>query len=110
MSYSREFTAIDDDYADGVVKRRVDQIRVGDRLDFQGDPFADANRNDDTGELGDHPEFEFEFACVESVEFEPHDTDPCIVLHTTQGSFGFPPDHWIVVDAEQVRELSDSSQ
>lgn len=26
-----------------------------------------------------------------------------IVLHTSLGSFGFLPDHWVEVDAEQMR-------
>lgn len=106
----RAVETIEDDFRDGVLKRRIDQVRVGDRIDFQCDPFADADRNDDAGELGSHPEFEFEFALVESIEFEPHDTDPCVVLHTSQGSFGFPPDHWIEVDGEQIRDTSGSSQ
>jgi hypothetical protein len=94
-----------DEYVNGVAKRRIDQVRIGDRLDLQNDPFADANRDDDAGELGDHPEFEFEFASVEAIELESHDTDPCVVLYTTQGAFGFPPDHLIAVDAEQVRDV-----
>jgi hypothetical protein len=93
-----------DSYIDGVAKRRIDQVRIGDLIDFQSDPLADPDRDDDAGELGNHPEFEFEFAAVESIELEPHDTDPCIVLHTTQGSYGFPPDHWIEVDGEQIRK------
>lgn len=110
MGYSREFSYVEDSYVDGVVRRRVDQVRAGDQVDFQNNPFADADRDDDAGELGSHPEFEFEFAVVESAEFEPHDTDPCIVLHTSQSSFGFPPDHWLEIDGEQVRETSDFPQ
>ena len=99
--------SIKDICVDDIVRRRVDQVRVDDRLDLQNDIFADPDRNDDAGEPGSHPEFAFEFARVDEIEFEPHDIDPCIVLHTSQGSFGFPPDHWIEVDPEQARDTSD---
>jgi hypothetical protein len=89
----RAIKAIKDRYIDGHVQRRVDQVRVGDRVDFKGDEYADKGDNS-------HPEFDFEFAIVESVERE---TPNCIRIDTTQGSFGFPPDHWLDVDGEQVR-------
>jgi hypothetical protein len=88
---------IKDRYIDGVVTRRIDQVRVGDRLDLQGDEYADPDNDP-------HTVFAYMFAEVESIEYEPHDTDPCIALHTSLGSFSFPPDHWVVVDVEQVRD------
>lgn len=78
----------------GVVKRRIDQLRIGDRIDLFRDPIADP----DEGE--DHPEFAFEYAVVEHIEIE---TPECTRVDTSQGSFGFPPDHWIEVDGEQIR-------
>lgn len=98
-----------DNCIDGVVRRRIDQVRIGDRLDLQNDMFADSTAHETDGAETDHPEFEFEFATVEAIELEPHDTDPCIVLHTSQGSFGFPPDHWIEVDGKQVRDTENQN-
>lgn len=85
-------TTIQDRYIMGVVQRRCDQVRVGDRLDLQGDPTADK---------GNHPEFEFEFECVEAIERENAD---CIVLAFESGFVcGFGTHQWIQVDPEQVR-------
>ncbi len=81
-----------DRYIEGRVQRRIDQVRVSDRLDLEGDEYADPN--------GTKEEFTFEFAEVLNVERE---TKNCILIETTQGSFGFPPKHWIDVDGEQVR-------
>lgn len=85
-------TKIKDRWLDGHVERRVDQVKVSDRIDLEGDHFADPT--------SENHEFKFEFACVNEIERE---TPNCIVLHTSQGSFGFPPDHWLDVDGEQVR-------
>jgi hypothetical protein len=69
--------------------KRADQVQEGDRLDLEGDQFADPS-GDGIGESGHFYGFEFELAEVESVEVE---TPDCIVIHTSLGSFGFPPDH-----------------
>ena len=84
---------IPDRWFEGHVQRRADQARVDDRIDLQGDPIADPTN--------DNAEFQFEFARVTEIERE---TPTCIVLYTTQGAFGFPPDHWLDVDGEQVRD------
>lgn len=55
------------------------EVKPGDKLDFQGDPY------------GDNDTAQFEFALVDSVE----DEGSAILIHTDQGSFGFPPDHKI---------------
>lgn len=68
---------------------KAKNVREGDRLDLEGDQFADPN-GDGIGESGHFYGFEFELAEVESVEFETRD---CVVIHTSLGSFGFPPDH-----------------
>jgi hypothetical protein len=94
----KEKAMLKDRYKDGVVQRRVDHVRVGDLIDLQNDPYADS-QGAETSETA-IPESPFEFAVVESVERE---TPQCTVLHTSQGSFGFPPDHWLDVDGEQLR-------
>lgn len=81
-----------DRFINGHVQRRADQVRIGDRIDLEDDKYADPN--------GTNEEFPFEFATVTRVERE---TDQCVLIETTQGSFGFPPDHWIDVDGEQAR-------
>lgn len=73
--------------------RRVDRVRVGDRMDLRGDAFADPD-NDPRSELP------YMFAEVLEIEKEGRG---CIVLHTSLGSFGFPPDHYVEVDPEQAR-------
>ena len=83
-----------DRFVDGHVQRRVLDLRVGDRVDLEGDLIADP--------AGDHPEFEFEFEVVDHIERE---TEDCIRVDFRSGlSCGFPPDHWVDVDGEQVRD------
>lgn len=74
---------------------RADQVKEGDKLDFEGDKFADPNGNG----LSLHAEFDFtfEFATVEGVERE---TEGCVRIDTDQGSYGFPPDHMISKGAD----------
>lgn len=57
---------------------KASDVKVGMLLDFAGDEFA----NNETAE--------FEFARVDEIE---QDGPECIVLHTNQGSFGFPVEH-----------------
>lgn len=83
---------ITDRYIDGHVQRRVDELRPGDRVDLQNDPIADN---------GEHPEFEFEFLEVAEIDCE---TPECTVVYFNNFTCGFPPDHWVDVDGEQVRE------
>jgi hypothetical protein len=66
-------------------------VREGDRLDLEGDPIADPNGNGTT-DLGHYEAFEFEFAVVNEVWTEGPD---CVVICTSQGEYGFPPDHLI---------------
>lgn len=82
-----------DVYVNGAVKRKVRDLRVGDRVDLEGDEIADN---------GEHPEFQFEFQTVLTLEREGED---CIVVGFESGfTCGFPPDHMIDVDGEQVRD------
>ena len=77
-------------HIDGTIRRRVDMLRIGDRIDLEGDKIADPDKSDD---------FVYEFTRVESVKLE---TPDCVLVETSQGCFGFPPGHMIEVDAEQV--------
>ena len=92
-----------DRWMNGNVERRVDALRPGDRINLEADVIADP----DYFETGDplsseHPEFQFEFQIVKSVEQEDSD---CIRVDFESGfSCGFPPDHWLDVDGEQIRE------
>jgi hypothetical protein len=76
---------------DGREMIKAANVKAGDRLDLEGDKFADPN-GDGIGESGHFYGFEFELAEVESVVRE---TPGCILIHTSLGSFGFPPDHLI---------------
>lgn len=83
-------------WIDGAAKRRVDQLRPGDRVDLEGDAIADPYENPEDSE---HPEFQFEFERVLEVERE---TPDCIRVDFESGfSCGFPPDHLVDVDGEQ---------
>ena len=84
----------------GHVERRVDALRIGDRVDLEADIFADPYGGSDVAD-SPHPEFAFEFEVVADIERE---TPDCIRVDFESGfSCGFPPDHWIDVDGEQVR-------
>lgn len=95
---SKRHPAIRDSYAQGHVQRRVDQLRVGDRVDLQNDQFADPEGFRQVE--SQHPEFEFDFQTVTNIEKESR---RCIRVDFENFSCGFPPRHWVDVDAEQVR-------
>jgi hypothetical protein len=80
---------------DGTYYIRARDLRPGDLLDLEGDPYADP-RGDSLSADGEHfYGFEYELAeVVEPVEFE---TPTCVVVHTDMVSCGFPPDHEINV-------------
>jgi hypothetical protein len=92
-----------DTYSEGVCRRPVAELRPGDRVDLEGDVFADPDvYADPLNGVSEHPEFEFEFQVVEAVVPE---TDECTRVEF-EGGFvcGFAPDHMIEVDGEQERE------
>jgi hypothetical protein len=66
-------------------KRMVRDLMVGDRIDLEGDPYADPD--------SDHPAYECEYAVVCEIIRE---TQSCTVIHCEGGpSIGFPPEHLI---------------
>lgn len=88
-----------DSYTQGVARRPVLELRAGDRVDLQGDVFADP-----TGYAGgeSNPVLECEFQIVESVERE---TPDCVCVYFENWNpVGFPADHLVDVDGEQVRK------
>ena len=87
---------------EGVSKRRVDQLRVGDRVDLEADAIADPGYGDD-GAGSEHPEFAFEFQEVCEIVRESAD---CIAVYFDGFACGFPPDHLIDVDGEQEEEAA----
>lgn len=92
-----------DEFIDGVVKRRVSDLKPGDRVDLQNDLVADVEGYLDGGvsyACRSHG-WEFEFAEVMEVEDEGAD---CVCVTFVDGfTCGFPPDHLVEVDGEQVR-------
>lgn len=80
-------------YVNGSCYVRADRIKEGDLLDLEGDLYADPEWNTDN--------LTYEFQEVFEIERE---RDDCIVLHTSYGSFGFPPDHLIEVSPEETFE------
>lgn len=68
-----------------LTKRAVHDLMVGDRIDLEGDPYADPER--------DHIEFECEYSVVCEITRE---TPSCTVIHCEGGpSIAFPPEHLI---------------
>lgn len=67
-------------------KLPVHKLTRGMMVDLEGDRYADPN--------SDHPEFEFEYQPVQSIEWE---TTTCIVIHFDNFSCGFPPNHLLPV-------------
>ncbi|RWE37437.1 hypothetical protein [Mesorhizobium sp.] len=92
---------ISDRFFQGHAQRLVSGLRVGDRCDLECDCFADSDGYRYGSNHSDHPEFQFEFETVLAIERESED---CTRVDFESGfSCGFPPDHWIDVDGEQVR-------
>ncbi len=87
---------------DGLPWRMVKDLRAGDRVDLEGDEYADVDECEEPGQgFSRHPEFAFEFETVSELEAE---TPECTRVDFESGfSCGFPPDHWVEVDDEQVR-------
>lgn len=82
-----------DVYRSGDFYRKACDLRRGDRVDLEKDEIADP----DGGEVM----FRFEFETVLEVEVE---TDGVIRVDFESGkSFGFPVEHEVKVDGEQVR-------
>lgn len=70
----------------------ISELRIGDKVDLEGDAYADPN----AGDGSDHPEFEFEYERVMHVERETPETT---VVHFESGfSCGFPHDHEVEVE------------
>lgn len=90
-----------DRFINGNAQRRVDMLRIGDRVDLENDIFADPDGYVSGPNNSSHPEFQYEFQEVLEIERESED---CICVYFNNFACGFPPDHWIDVDGEQVRE------
>lgn len=93
-----------DRYFQGMIQRRVDHLRPGDRVDLENDCFADPDGYVTGGQHTQHPEFQFEFEVVLHSEFETFEPEGCICVYFESGfACGFPADHWIDIDGEQAR-------
>lgn len=62
----------------------VSALAEGDRIDLEGDKYADPQH--------EHPMYPFEDAVVIGVEPE---TENCTVIHIEGESIGFPPSHYV---------------
>ena len=82
---------------DGVYRVRADAVQLGDLLDFEGDVIADTPDTDETQRTG----WQFELSRVEGVEVETIGDETAIVVYTSGGTFGFPPDHEIELSLER---------
>jgi len=71
---------------------KVQDLKVGDFLDLAGDDYADCDSSDSPPEKHAEPNLEFFYAVVEEVLKE---TPTCTLVVTSEGSFGFPPDHLV---------------
>jgi len=91
-----------DSYRDGVVRRPVAELRPGDRVDLEADEYADSPLyHGYSRTFSEHPEWQFEYEVVGRVELE---TPDCIAVHFESGFIcGFPSEHEVEVDGEQVR-------
>jgi hypothetical protein len=89
-------------WIEGAAKRYVRDLQPGDRVDLEGDAFADPDyipSGEDAPEGYMGSRFQFEFERVMEVEQE---TPDCIRVDFESGfSCGFPPDHLVDVDGEQ---------
>ena len=70
---------------------RADELKVGDLLDLEGDPYGD-NIEPDTGER--NPTLIYEYSQVGEIVRE---TPECIVIYSEHSAFGCPPDHRVKV-------------
>ena len=91
-------------HEEGHVQRQVRDLRVGDRVDLHNNEHADPEGF--RGVESNHPEFEFEFLTVASIEVESAE---CTRVDFDNYSCGFPPDHWIDVDGEQLEDLDEQT-
>ena len=64
----------------------IRQLKSGMKVDLAGDRYADPDRSSAT--------LEYELAEVVGMEWE---TAGCVRVDTTEGSYGFPPDHSVIV-------------
>lgn len=81
---------------------RIDQLKIGQRVDLEGDTIADVLGYMTHGEETDHPEFVFDYEVV--LDLIPEGPD-CICVHFNSGfACGFPPEHLVDIDPEQTPE------
>lgn len=90
------------------MKLRIDQLKLGQRVDLQNDMIADPEayqafqNGEDGGAVTSHPEFEFDYEVVHDLIPEGPD---CICVNFNSGfACGFPPDHLVDIDPEQPPE------
>jgi len=69
------------------MKIKVKDLKPGDAVDLEGDPYADPNH--------DHIEYECEFQAVAEVVQE---TPECTVVYFDNCACGFPTNHELTVD------------
>lgn len=90
------------------MKIRIDALRIGQRVDLEGDRYADPDNNSENGWRSTHPEFESEYEIVFDTVSE---SSGCIRVDFNSGfSCGFPPDHLVTVDEDQDESELEAGQ
>ncbi len=64
----------------------IRQLTPGMKVDLEGDRYADPDRSSAA--------LEYELAEVVGINWE---TASCVRVDTTEGAYGFPPDHSVIV-------------
>jgi hypothetical protein len=79
---------------------KVQDLREGDMVDLEGDPYADAETDcEDCQTI--HDMFAYEFSIVFSVEQE---TPECVAVGFDHDVVGFPTNHTLFVVSRKERE------
>lgn len=80
-----------------MILKRVMDLRVGDLIDLEGDPYADPKTDPSTEP---HPFWTYEYAKVDDLDLE---TDDCLRVDFENGpSCGFPIDHQVRIGSEAI--------
>jgi hypothetical protein len=74
------------------MRKQISELKPGDLVDLENDPFADKEK---------HPEFEFEYQEVETVDVET--PEYTAVYFVSAACVGFPPSHVVEVADEIER-------
>ncbi len=72
--------------------KRVIDLVAGDKVDLQGDEYADPDPDNDK------PHFEYEYQVVMGLE---HENEECVRVDFEHTSVGFAPDHRVTIEDKE---------